>query len=406
LERYFLEPYRFIPPFKGTFWCHVARRVIPRHLRRSARVLRWHFDGLDALRQSLDKEAGILLTPNHCRWADPMVVGVMGTAVKKYLYYVASYHLFKQSRFTGWFMNRVGGYSIWREGTDRESIRATVKILADAERPVVLFPEGTWFRQNDRVGPLQEGLSLIVRQAARQSERPLVIHPVGLKYWMLEDPTKELLCRIEALERRLGWRPATGLDLVTRLDRVGGGMLALKEIEFLGTARAGPLDERIGYLIEAEVARQEQVHLGKTFDGWVLERVRRLRQPLVRRLLESNSSGSSATLKHDLDTLLFCENLNAHSIDYLREDPTPERLVETVQRIEETITDTEKPIGRMGVTGLIGPAIDVRELLARPAGADTLVQSLRGQMQGQLDRLLAQGPPAAWCSWRPAAVGA
>ena len=60
----------------------------------------------------------------------------------QYLYYVASYHLFRQSKVIGWMLNRLGGYSIWREGADRESIKATAAILASAERPVVLFPEG------------------------------------------------------------------------------------------------------------------------------------------------------------------------------------------------------------------------------------------------------------------------
>jgi 1-acyl-sn-glycerol-3-phosphate acyltransferase len=393
LERYFLEPYRFIPPFKGTFWCHVARRVVPRHLRRRARVQRWQFDGLDALRASLDKGAGILLAPNHSRWADPMIVGIMAASLRKYLYYIASYHLFKQSRFMGWFMNRIGSYSIWREGTDRESIRTTAHILAEAERPVVLFPEGTWFRQNDRVGPLQEGLALIVRQAVKLGDRPILIHPVGLKYWVLADPTSELNRRLEALEVRLGWRPAPELGLVARLERVSSALLALKEIELLGAARSGSVDERTQHVLEAEVARQEKVHLGKTFDGWVLERIRRLRQSLVRRLLEAEATGGNAALKHDLDTLLFCENLNAHSIDYVRERPSPERLVETLQRIEEILTDAEKPVVRLGVTVRVGPAIDVRQRLA---GADGLIPELRAQIQAQVDHLLAQGPPAAW----------
>src|SRR5205823_6143920 len=142
------------------------------------------------------QKAGILLTPNHSRWADPAVMGILADQVKQYLYYIASYHLFRQGRFMGWMLNRLGGYSIWSEGADRESIRTSARILAEAERPVVLFPEGTWFRQNDRVGPLQDGLSLITRQAVRQSTRPIVIHPVGIKYWLLQDPTKEVLVRL------------------------------------------------------------------------------------------------------------------------------------------------------------------------------------------------------------------
>ena len=102
---------------------------------------------------------------------------MMARQLRDYLYYVASYHLFRQSKLMGWMLNRLGGYSICAKAPTASRSAPRSRILADAERPVVLFPEGTWFRQNDRVGPLQEGLSLITRQAVRQSQRPMVVHP-------------------------------------------------------------------------------------------------------------------------------------------------------------------------------------------------------------------------------------
>lgn len=402
MERYFLEPYRFIPPFRSTLWCRLARGVVSRHLRRSLGVVRTQFAGLEHLRSSLDRHAGILLTPNHSRWADPMLMGVLGWQVHRYFYYVASYHLFRRSRFNGWLLNRLGGYSIWREGMDREAIRTTARLLADAERPIVLFPEGTWFRQNDRVGPLQDGLALITRQAARQASRPIVVHPIGIKYWLLGDAEPAIRRRLDALEHRLGWRPQTALSPVARLEKLGAALVAIKEIEYLGQPQPGGLDERIGRLSGSQVDRLEKQYLGRTFDGWLLERIRRLRQHLSRQLMEKRTTDAiaAAAIKADLDVLLLCENLNAHSLAYLTEAPTPERLAETVVRIEETIADqVETPVGPMGATVRVGPAIDVRAFLETTAdrrGPDPLVQHLRGAMQGLVDELLAAGPPAAW----------
>jgi 1-acyl-sn-glycerol-3-phosphate acyltransferase len=405
LERYFLEPYRFIPPFRGTFWCRLGRRVVPRHLRRKMGVIRFHDEGLEHFRHALEQKAGILLACNHCRWADPMVLGVMAWRLRHYLYYVASYHLFRQSRFMGWVLNRLGGYSIWREGSDRESIRVTARILADAERPVVIFPEGTWFRQNDRVAPLQEGLTLITRQAARQTDRPLVVLPVALKYWMLQDPRPEIARRLERLERRIGWQPQGHLELIARLEKLGTGLLAVKEVEYLGEARTGPLDERIAHLVGGLLERLEDRHLGRRHHGWALERIRRLRQQLSRRLLDLvDDPGASTLVKRDLESLLCLENINAQSLDYLRQGPSPERLVETVQRIEETVTDTvESPVVPMGVTIRIGPAIDARaDQAPGQRRGDSFVQGLREQLQGLVNQLVAQGPPASWAVGRPA----
>jgi hypothetical protein len=404
LERYFLEPYRFIPPYRGTRWCRLARWVVPRHLRNKMGVARCHFEGMEHFKAALEQKAGILLSCNHCRWADPMVLGVLAWQLRQFLYYVASYHLFRQSRVMGWVLNRLGGYSIWREGSDRESLRVTARILAEAERPVVLFPEGTWFRQNDRVAPLQEGLSLIIRQAGRQCDRPLVVLPVALKYWMLDDPRPEIARRLDRLERRVGWHPHRHLDLVSRLEKLGSGLVALKEVEYLGEPRTGALDDRLAHLIASQLDRLETLYLGKHHDGWALERIRRLRQHLARRLHdEADKPETGAALQKDLEALLCLENLNAHSLGYLRESPSPERLVETVQRIEETVSDgVEVPLVPMGVTACISPAIDVRAGAARDGerkterGGDPLVQGLRGAMQALVDRLVAQGPPAEW----------
>jgi hypothetical protein len=253
---------------------------------------------------------------------------------------------------------------------------------------------------------LQEGLSLITRQAVKQSTRPILVIPAGIKYWMLTDPRPALTQRIDKLERRIGWRPQTNLDLVGRLEKLGSGLLAIKETEYLGEARPGSIDERIAGLIASQVERLENQHLNRRHDGWILERIRRLRQNLSRRLLEeATPPGVAAGLKKDLDDLLFFENLNAHSVSYLREDPSPERLVETLQRIEETMSDVvETPVAPMAVTVQLGTPIDVRALPVDRKGerGDPFVAGLRDSIQQLINDQIAQGPPPAWgCPSRP-----
>jgi 1-acyl-sn-glycerol-3-phosphate acyltransferase len=400
VQRYFTEPYRFVPPYRGTVWCNFARLFFQRHLARSVRIARWECQGAEHLRESHREGAGILLAANHCRWSDGAVLARLGVELNEYFYYLVSYHIFKQSRLTNWWINRLGCFSVWREGTDRDAIRATANALAAADRPVVVFPEGTWFRQNDRLGPLQDGLTLMLRLAAKQSDRPLRVHPVAIKYWHLEDPRPALCKRLARLETRLGWRPQTEVEMVARIEKLGSALLAVKEVEYFGRPQEGPLDARIVGLASSIVAGLEKYYFAREFDGVVIERIRRLRLKLARQLQEARDDAEEAgRLLANLETLLFCENLSSHSLDYLRELPGPERLSETVQRLEETIDDSpELPATDLGAVVEVGPAMDARSYLAHAGrgDADPLMQDLSAALQGQLDQLVAQGPPPGW----------
>jgi hypothetical protein len=398
-QRYFTDPYQFVPPYRGTGWCRLMAPIVKRQLQRAQGVERWHLQGVELLRQSLAEKAGILLAANHCRWADPSVLGMLGRELDCFFYYLVSSHIFKQGRFWGWLYNRIGGFSVLREGADHEAIRAASRILVDAERPIVVFPEGTWFRQNDRLGPLQEGVALMARHAARSAKRAVVIHPIAIKYWALADPRPILEQRVARLEALLTWLPQTQLDVLERILKLSSALLTVKEIECYGQPGEGSLDERIAQLGEAHVGALEKLNLLPS-QGHLLERIRRVRQRLVRRLPEATLA-ERQTIQQELDDLLFCENLRAHSEDYLRGRPGPERLIEALQRIEETITDcSELPVVPLGAAVEVGPALRVQDFPrpkpAERSGGDPLMSSLATAIQGLLDRQLAQGPPGGW----------
>jgi 1-acyl-sn-glycerol-3-phosphate acyltransferase len=401
-QRYFAEPYRFVPPCRGTFWFHVARWVIVPRLLRRMQIAQLEFRGVELLRQSLDRQAGILLASNHSGYPDPLVIGKMGWSLRRVFYYLVAYHQFKNNRWEAWWSNRMGGYSVLREGADRQAIRASVEILARAERPIVVFPEGTWYRQNDRLHPLQEGVSLIARQAARAGDRPIVVHPVVIKYWTLKDPRPELERRLEQLERRLNWTPQSHWDLVERVELLSSGFLALKEVGHLGHPQEGSLEDRMSRLIEGLIAPLEKQILGRVEEGWALKRARLLRLHLVRRLQEARGNpDEDRHTRQALENLMVCECLLGHFPDYLRERPSPERLVEAVLRMEEIFTESsEMPVVPTGAIVEVGPALDVRTFSApRRGGAsgdDPLLRQLAASIQGMMDQLLAQGPPPAW----------
>lgn len=403
MKRYFEEPYRFIRPYRGKFWCRSLQPVLPRVLRKAYQVHRWHFIGSEHLLQSARQNAGILLTPNHSGFADPPVMGMLGVHVGMYFFYMASWHLFKQSGWARFKMTRTGAFSVFREGVDRDALRESVQILANAERPLVVFPEGTWFRQNDRIGPLQEGVALITKRAVKESQRPIIVHPVSIKYWYLEDPRPAMREHLAKLESRIRWHPQRHLDLHQRITKLSEAFVTIKEIEYLGSANTGDLDWRISSLCNHVLERLETKYFRRVNPGSPMDRVRALLQVLVKRLQNTSNAEERLEVQEDLDHTFFCQVLFGHSQEYLSDWPTVERLAEAVKRLEEDLTGVEIQLGPMGVVVEVGEGIDVRNFQPTDQhGNHSLVTEIASRIQRSLDRQLDQGPPKEWnCITKP-----
>ncbi|MEK6238391.1 MAG: hypothetical protein N2C14_27045, partial [Planctomycetales bacterium] len=108
-ERYFQEGYEFIPPYRSKFWCRCLEPFARGRFRKGFNLQRWEFHGQEHLLESISQGAGILLTANHSRLADVPALSLLGLETRQFLYFVASYHLFKQGRKDRWLLNRLGG---------------------------------------------------------------------------------------------------------------------------------------------------------------------------------------------------------------------------------------------------------------------------------------------------------
>ncbi len=251
------KPYQFIPPHRGDWIPNWIQRLklADVYLRRVEGIESYELRGVDHFRESLRRGHGILLTPNHCRYADPMVMGWIAREAKVLLYTMASWHLFHQSKWMCRAMQVLGAFSIYREGVDRQSLDLAVDVLATGERPLVLFPEGAVFRTNDQLQALLDGVAFIARTAAKKrakeaSDKKVVIHPVAIKYLYKGDLLQAVTPVLETIEHRLTWTtPAEG-DLLTRVQRCIHGILCLKEIEYIGEAQTGSFAERQQRLID------------------------------------------------------------------------------------------------------------------------------------------------------------
>ena len=103
------EPYVPVLPHRGRFWPAVLAPVVPLILRKSYGVTRVECVHGERLRESVRAGHGVMLTPNHCRDEDPLVLGALAKAGGSPLFIIASWHVFKASRLNGFLLAARGG---------------------------------------------------------------------------------------------------------------------------------------------------------------------------------------------------------------------------------------------------------------------------------------------------------
>ena len=125
-------------------------------------------DGL----HNLPRDSAFILLPKHQRWAD---IPLLGLATPRPLYYIAKYELFKNA-LSNRFFSAMGGIPLNRQRPleSRRYLQTTIQLLEKGEG-IVIFPEGTYYR--NKMGPGQTGM---VRFVLSRLKLPFI--PVGINY--------------------------------------------------------------------------------------------------------------------------------------------------------------------------------------------------------------------------------
>lgn len=391
------EPYEFVPPIYSDAWPSLLRYYLPHYLRSAYGVHSVECRHAERLKASLDAGHSIVLAPNHSRMADPLVLGVLAVQTGCFLFAMASWHAFKQSWFQTFMIRRMGAFSVLREGNDRQAIDTAIKILIERKRPLILFPEGAVTRHNDQLEELMEGPSFIARQAAKRLEkssnpRQVVIHPVAIRYAFTGDVEAAVRPALDEFEKRFTWQPQRHLSLVERINNIGNALLALKEIEFLGVPGTGNLFDRAEHLIDELLQRLESTWSIKESSGSVIARVKRLRTAILAGMISGNVSPEERERRwRDLAAAYYVQQISHYPRDYLhRTGNLPERIVETVERLEEDFTDKTLRFEPFQATIEVGEAIPVSSHRDRSAAGDPIIEEIKRQLQTMISGLVAE----------------
>ena len=123
----------------------------------------------------------------------------------------------------------------------------------------------------------------------------------------------------------------------------------------------GNIYERAEKLVEEVLSRLEsQWHIADT-SGNVMVRVKRLRTAILPDMVEGKISPAERESRwRDLAAAYYVQQISHYPRDYiLREKNLPERVVETVERLQEDFTDAYTVHGPLHAVIQVGEAIPV-----------------------------------------------
>ena len=302
---------------------------------------------------------------------------------------------------------RLGVFSVNRGGMNDQARAFAVKVLVTGTRDLLMFPEGEVYLLNDLVMPLKPGVARLALEAASKlaregRSRPVLIVPVAIKYQYVEDIADALQRLASRLEERVFGQARRGV-LYPRIVAIGTVLVSRAEqTQGIIPIPGDDLFERIERLRRILLERLEQTHLGQVQQGPHLTRARRLMIRIQGAMLTAAGGdgyfGSPAVqsqdpLAPDLEAARLCARSVSFQKDYLLQNPTGERMAETLVKIEREVFGTEtRTFGRRRAIIRVGEPLDAATCLPQyessPEDAiDAVVVQIHETLQSQLDAI-------------------
>ncbi len=348
-----------------------------------------------------------LLLPNHPTFQDPIVIFLLSGKVRQAFYYLAAYEQFQG--ILGKFFQGVGVYSIRRGVADRPSIAQTLELMSQPDCRLVIFPEGGCSFQNDtvmpfRVGGVQIAFQVLNRLVKQGEELPdFYVVPVSIKYQYTQNMAPIIQSCLSQLEQALDIIPQ-GNDY-ERLRAIAAQVLTNLEQEYgfdKRTVDQQAWNDRISAL-KTHVLRQfeQQLSLTSAPGEPDRERVYRIQNAIQTpdELVESDAAKSSpefsnwnlASIQKAMFRLL---NFDAIYDGYVAENPTPERFLDTLIRLEREVfaIDQPAPKGHRKARVKIGEPVNLKDFFERyqknrAATINEVIINVQQAVQQNLDQL-------------------
>ncbi len=330
----------------------------------------------------------VVYLSNHSHLDDGIAIFLLSARLGQLFHYIVAYEAFKG--LIGKLLQSVGAYSIRRGMGDRKSVVQTLKILQQPACKLVIFPEGGCSYQNDTVMPFRTGaielsFKALAQLAKKNSTIPnFYLVPVSLKYRYSHEMDSAIAKTLKSLETALQIRSSTK-DFYPRLRAISERVLTNLETEYhletsptedwnlriqkLKTYLLNWCEQKLSIEPNPQIPIRERVYKIQSYLESADEAVPKLKP-------EINSAIRIATFR-----LL---NFDAIYDGYVAANPTPERFLDTLDRLEREIfhIDRPPPKGHRQARIRMGTPINLKEYWqSYQQNRENTVENLTQQLQ-------------------------
>jgi 1-acyl-sn-glycerol-3-phosphate acyltransferase len=392
----------FWPPKANRAWSILLEPLRRHYLHNHFGISKVEVDLPTDWNRNIGPNDGVLVAPNHSHDSDPHVMMAVAKQLDRRFYFMAAWQVFRDHHgIDGFVMQRMGAFSVDREGCDRRAMRLAMELLSKGKW-LVVFPEGEIYHTNERLTPLREGVAFMTISAQRdlekeQSDRNVWIIPAAIRYRYDESITPKLEASLKTMEERFLIHPKPGTPLPQRIISLGEMLLTLKEKEQLGHSceSDGPLPVRLKNLINHVLGKHEMERFHKTQEAESIPlRVKTLRRSLIECMFNAECTNEQKSAAHEvLSDVHLALQLYSYPGDYIATNPTPERMAETIDKFEEDLGGVATIKGKRTAHVTLGPPLDVKRHTS--GRARTASTELTSRIEDAITGLMSNRAPDA-----------
>jgi len=403
----------FIPPIENRFIPWLASKIYFPLLRAMQNIREIKINDADIAKLKSFKNERLLFFTNHPSTAEPPLVFYLGRLLGQPFKFMASRQVFNwQGGAIGWFIRRIGAYSVIAGIADRDAMKLTRKILSEPQGKLVIFPEGEpTSGEVDTLMPFQAGVAQLglwgLEDAMKLDPNADINVWYGFMKFVITSPRQKILHDLDKslarIEKKLGV-DASEKHLLHRFLTVGRYLLEQAEKEFAVTPDfAKGFDYRIGAVRHAMLDRlaaklqfsgydKNEDAIRKWRKLFALVELHQLKypDPKLPKL-------SAKIIKEAHRDAVFIFDFIVMKRDYILDRPTPERLYEWLDRYESYLFK-KIPRALGGVPShlprrahiLFGKAYKMSEILPKDRkDRRAAVENFTARLRSDMEKLLA-----------------